>query len=110
MLNEISVQGKIQKIRTFKNDRGVMVIGWLDQREVSAFTDGSHDREIYKFGINIVSFEPDVVNALSALDAGRMDQKYTALVTLKGSLKTKFPKEGSDFNPQLQLVVDEIVS
>lgn len=110
MLNEISVQGKIQKIRTFKNERGVMVIGWLDQREVSAFTDGSHDREIYKFGINIVSKEPDVVNALSALDAGRMDQKYTTLVTLKGSLKTQFPKEGSNFKPQLQLVVNEIAS
>jgi hypothetical protein len=110
MLNEISVQGKIQKIRTFKNERGVMVVGWLDQREVSAFTDGSHDREIYKFGINIVSFEPDVVNALSALDAGRMDTPHTSLVTLKGSLKTKFPEKDSGFKPQLQLIVDEIVS
>lgn len=109
MLNEISVQGKIQKIRTFKNERGVMVVGWLDQREVSAFTDGTHDREIYKFGINIVSFDPAVVDALAALDAGRMDTPHTTLVTLKGSLKTKFPPKDSKFTPQLQLVVEEIV-
>ena len=109
MINEATIQGKIQNIRTFKNDRGVMITGWLDQRGVSAFTDGTHDREVYKLGISIVSFEPDVVYALSALDAARMDSKYTALVTLKGSLGTKMPKAGTSYQPKNQLIVDEII-
>lgn len=109
MLNEISVQGTIKNIRTFKSDRGSMVIGWLDQREISAFSDGSHDRPVYKFGINIVSYEPEVVNALAAMESGRQDHQTIAL-TLKGSLKTKFPKPGTTYQPQLQLVVEEIVS
>lgn len=110
MLNEISVQGKIQKIRTFKDDRGVMVVGWLDQRTISAFADGSMDREIYKFGISIVSKDPKIVDALKALDAGRIDTPHTELVTLKGSLETRFPKAGTSYTPQLQLIVEEIVS
>lgn len=111
MNNEVKVVGKVKNIRVIESKSGVkFVTGWFDQREISAFGDGRHDREVYVFGINIVSFDADTIATLTQLDSARQGAPSTVLVNITGRLQTRFDRRttGDKQDPRLQLVVDEL--
>lgn len=113
MNNEVKVQGKIKNIRVMTTKSGTQfVTGWFDQREISSFGDGRHDRQVYVFGINIVSYDADTIKFLCVLDSQRQGQPATQLVNVTGRLQSRFDKravaESDKRPPQLQLIVDEL--
>lgn len=113
MNNEVKVQGKIKNIRVITSKSGTQfVTGWFDQREISAFGDGRHDRQVYVFGINVVSYDPETIKTLLELDATRQGMPATVLVNVTGRLQSRFDKrqvsEADKRAPQLQLIVDEL--
>lgn len=113
MNNEVKVQGKIKNIRVITSKSGTQfVTGWFDQREISAFGDGRHDRQVYVFGINVVSYDQETIKMLCVLDSQRQGQPATQLVNITGRLQSRFDKravaESDKRPPQLQLIVDEL--
>ena len=114
MNNEVKVQGKLKNVRVMTTKSGdKFVTGWFDQREISAFGDGRHDREVYVFGINFISFDAESVALAEALDNARQGADQTSLVHITGRLTTRFDrrlgiKESERRAPQLQLTVDEM--
>lgn len=114
MNNEVKVVGKVKNVRVSTDKSGkAFVTGWFDQREISSFSDGNHDRQVYIFGINIVSFDTETVQTLTELDRNRQGEPATVLVSLTGRLQTRFDrrtgiKESERRQPTLQLVVDEM--
>jgi hypothetical protein len=111
MNNEVTITGKIKNVRTFTGSKGTMVTGWFDQREVSAFSNGEADRQVYVCGINIVALDDSTVGEI--LGVTRAGQEQSDLVTLKGRLVTRFDRrqdvaENARRAPQLQLEVFEV--
>lgn len=114
MNNEVKAVGKVKNLKVITTKSGTkFATGWFDQREISSFGDGRHDREVYVFGINIVTFDAETIATLEQLDNARQGQPATQLVSLVGRLQTRFdkrPLKQEDKNaPQLQLIVDELV-
>lgn len=113
MNNEVKAVGKVKNIRVITTkDGNRFVTGWFDQREISSFGDGRHDREVYVFGINLVSFDNDTIETLLQLDASRQGMPATQLVNITGRLQSRFDRrqiaEADKRPPQLQLIVDEL--
>jgi hypothetical protein len=115
MNNEVTISGTIKNIRTFTGSRGTLLTGWFDQREISAFSNGEADRQVYVCGMNIVALDADTVNDLTNLDKSRQGSETTQLVTLKGRLVTRFDRrqnvaESARRAPQLQLEVFQVIN
>ena len=115
MNNEVTITGKIKNIKSFSGSKGTMVTGWFDQREISAFSNGNADRQVYVCGMNIVALDDSTVGDILGLDKARQGQEQTQLVTLKGRLVTRFDRrpgvnESDRRAPQLQLEVHEVVT
>jgi hypothetical protein len=113
MNNEVTITGKIKNVRTFTGSKGTMVTGWFDQREISAFSNGEADRQVYVCGFNIVALDDSTVGEI--LGVTRAGQEQSDLVTLKGRLVTRFDRrqnvsEDARRAPQLQLEVHEVVT
>ena len=112
-MNEVTITGKIKNVREYTGSKGTMVTGWFDQREVSAFSNGEADRQVYVCGINIVAMDPSAVSEI--LGVTRAGAEQSALVSLKGRLVTRFDRrqnvaENDRRAPQLQLEVFEVRS
>ena len=115
MNNEVTLTGKIKNIKAYNGTKGTMITGWFDQREVSAFSNGNADRQVYVCGINIVALDDSTVGDILGLDKARQGQEQTQMVTLKGRLVTRFDRrpgvnESDRRAPQLQLEVHEVVT
>jgi hypothetical protein len=113
MNNEVTITGKIKNVRTFTGSKGTMVTGWFDQREISAFSNGEADRQVYVCGINVVAMDDSTVGEI--LGVTRAGTEQSELVTLKGRLVTRFDRrqdvaESARRAPQLQLEVHEVVT
>ncbi len=92
MKNEVTISGTIKAstLKTYKNDRGTLLTGWLNQRDISRTSDGTADRQIYVVGMNIVALDDSVIgDILGTATAGREE---TQMVTLSGRLVTKFDR------------------
>lgn len=90
MENAVTITGTIKNIRTFKNDRGTLLTGWLDQRDVSRMADGTADRQVYVVGMNVIALDDSVISEL--LGAYRAGTESTVPLTLRGRLVTKFDR------------------
>ena len=115
MNNEVTLTGKIKNIKQYSGTKGTMITGWFDQREVSAFSNGNADRQVYVCGINIVALDDSTVGDILGLDKARQGQEQTEMVTIKGRLVTRFDRrpgvnESDRRAPQLQLEVHEVVT
>ena len=111
MNNEVTLTGKLKNVRSHTGSKGTMVTGWFDQREVSAFSNGEADRQVYVCGINIVALDDSTVGDI--LGVTRAGAEQSDLVTLKGRLVTRFDRrqnvsESDRRAPQLQLEVFEV--
>ena len=111
MENTVTLTGKIKNVRTFTGSKGTMVTGWFDQREVSAFSNGEADRQVYVCGINVVALDDSTVGEI--LGVTRAGAEQSDLVTLNGRLVTRFDRrqdvaENARRAPQLQLEVFEV--
>ena len=110
MKNVIEVTGTIKNIKTYKNDRGTLLTGWLDQRDFSRTSDNTIDRPVYVVGMNIVAFDDSTVaDILGASSAGK---EVTLPITLTGRMVTKFDtrpniEESKRYKPLLQLEVHD---
>jgi hypothetical protein len=90
MHNEVTITGTIKNIRTYKNERGTLLTGWLDQREVSRFANDTADRQVYVVGMNVIALDNSVVSDI--LGASKAGAESTAPITLSGRLVTKFDR------------------
>lgn len=111
MNNEVTITGKIKNVKTYTGSKGTMVTGWFDQREISAFSNGEADRQVYVCGINVVALDDSTVGEI--LGVTRAGSEQSDLVTLKGRLVTRFDRrqdvaENARRAPQLQLEVFEV--
>ena len=113
MENAVTLTGKLKNVRTHTGSKGTMITAWFDQREVSAFSNGEADRQVYVCGINIVAMDDSTVGEI--LGVTRAGAEQSDLVTLKGRLVTRFDRrqnvaENDRRAPQLQLEVFEVVT
>jgi len=113
MENTVTLTGKIKNVKQYTGSKGTMVTGWFDQREVSAFSNGEADRQVYVCGINIVAMDDSTVGEI--LGVTRAGAEQSNLVTLKGRLVTRFDRrqnvaENDRRAPQLQLEVFEVAT
>jgi len=113
MENTVTITGKLKNIKSYTGTRGTMITGWFDQREVSAFTNGEADRQVYIMGINVVAMDGNTVEDLVNLDKARQGAEQTQTVTLKGRLVTRFDRrqniaESARRAPSLQLEVFQV--
>jgi hypothetical protein len=113
MQNTVTIQGTLKNIREYTGTRGTLLTGWLNQRDVSRFSNDDADRIVYVAGINIIAKDDNVVKNLRGLDISRQGAEETTLVTLTGRLVTHFDRrqnvaESARRAPQLQLEVYEI--
>jgi hypothetical protein len=111
MKNEVTVTGTIKNIKTYTNDRGTMLTGWFDQRDVSRTSDGTADRTVYVVGMNIVALDDSTVGEI--IGASRAGAEVTLPITLTGRMVTRFDRrkgvEAKDQRaPQLQLEVHAV--
>lgn len=90
MQNTVTITGTIKNIKTYKNDRGTLLTGWLDQRDVSRMQDGTADRQIYVVGMNIIALDDSTIGEI--LGASRAGSESTTPVTITGRLVTKFDR------------------
>ena len=90
MENTVKLTGKIKNIKPFTGSKGTLVTGWFDQREISTFSNGGADREVYVVGLNIVALDESTVADLLGLSRAGTEQ--TDLVTLSGRLITRFDR------------------
>lgn len=90
MKNESTITGTVKNIKTFTNERGTLLTGWLDQRDISRTSDGTADRAIYVVGMNIIALDDSVIgDILGVSSAGK---ETTKPVTVTGRLVTKFDR------------------
>lgn len=90
MHNSVTITGTIKNIKTYSNERGTLLTGWLDQRDTSRFSDGTADKTTYVVGMNIIALDNDTVSEI--LGASRAGQEATPNVTITGRLVTKFDR------------------
>lgn len=90
MENTVKLTGKIKNIKSFTGSKGTLVTGWFDQREVSTFSNGGADRQVYVVGINIIALDDSTVGDILGLSRAGTEQ--TDLVTLSGRLVTRFDR------------------
>lgn len=90
MKNEITITGTIKNIKTYKNERGTLLTGWLDQRDVSRMADGTADRAVYVVGMNIIALDDSVIGEI--LGQAKAGTEATTPITLTGRLVTKFDR------------------
>jgi hypothetical protein len=90
MENTVKLTGKIKNIKSFTGSKGTLVTGWFDQREVSTFSNGGADRQVYVVGINIIALDDSTVGDILGLTRAGTEQ--TDLVTLSGRLVTRIDR------------------
>lgn len=90
MHNTVTITGTIKNIKTYSNDRGTLLTGWLDQREVSRMADGTADRAVYVVGMNIIALDDSTIGEI--LGASKAGTESTLPVTITGRLVTKFDR------------------
>jgi hypothetical protein len=111
MENTVKLTGKIKNIKSFTGSKGTLVTGWFDQREVSTFSNGGADRQVYVVGINIIALDDSTVEDILGLTRAGTEQ--TDLVTLSGRLVTRFDRrqdipESQRRAPMVQFEVHEV--
>lgn len=111
MQNQVTITGTIKNIKTYTNERGTMLTGWLDQRDTSRFGDGTADQTKYIVGMNIIALDNDTVSEI--LGNSKAGTETTPNITLIGRLVTKFDrrpgvKESERRAPFAQLEVHAI--
>ena len=111
MENTVKLTGKIKNIKSFSGSKGTLVTGWFDQREVSTFSNGGADRQIYVVGINIIALDDSTVGEILGLSRAGTEQ--TDLGTLSGRLGTRFDRrqdipESQRRAPMVQFEVHEV--
>ena len=111
MKNEGTITGTIKNIKTFTNERGTLLTGWLDQRDVSRTSDGTADRSIYVVGMNIIALDDSVISEI--LGEAKAGTEMTKPITLTGRWVTKFDRrqnveEAKRRAPYLQLEVHAV--
>jgi hypothetical protein len=111
MENTVKLTGKIKNIKSFTGSKGTLVTGWFDQREVSTFSNGGADRQVYVVGINIIALDDSTVGDILGLTRAGTEQ--TDLVTLSGRLVTRFDRrqdipESQRRAPMVQFEVHEV--
>ena len=90
MQNAVTITGTIKNIKTYKNERGTLLTGWLDQRDVSRTSDGTADRQVYVVGMNIIALDDSVIGEI--LGNAKAGTESTEPITLTGRLVTKFDR------------------
>lgn len=90
MQNTVTITGTIKNIKTYKNDRGTLLTGWLDQRDFSRTSDNTIDRPVYVVGMNIIALDDSTIGEI--LGASKAGTESTMPVTLTGRLVTKFDR------------------
>jgi len=90
MQNTVTITGTIKNIKTYKNDRGTLLTGWLDQRDLSRMSDGTADRPVYVVGMNIIALDNSTIGEI--LGASKAGTESTLPVTVSGRLVTKFDR------------------
>jgi hypothetical protein len=90
MQNTSTITGTIKNIKTFTNERGTLLTGWLDQRDVSRTSDGTADRAIYVVGMNIIALDDTVISEI--LGEAKAGTELTKPITVTGRLVTKFDR------------------
>ena len=90
MKNEVTITGTIKNIKTYNNQRGTLLTGWLDQRETSRFTNDTADRQVYVVGMNIIALDDSVIGEI--LGESKAGTESTKPITLVGRLVTKFDR------------------
>ena len=111
MENTVKLTGKIKNIKAFTGSKGTLVTGWFDQREVSTFSNGGADRQVYVVGINIIALDDSTVGDILGLS--RAGSEQTDLVTLSGRLVTRFDRrqeipESQRRAPMVQFEVHQV--
>jgi hypothetical protein len=113
MQNTVTITGTIKNIKTYKNERGTLLTGWLDQRDYSRMSDGTADRAVYVVGMNIIALDDSVIGEI--LGESKAGTESTQPITLTGRLVTKFDrrpdvKESERRAPFAQLEVHTITA
>jgi len=90
MQNTVTITGTIKNIKTYKNERGTLLTGWLDQRDLSRMSDGTADRPVYVVGMNIIALDDSTIGEI--LGASKAGTESTLPVTITGRLVTKFDR------------------
>ena len=113
MQNTVTITGTIKNIKTYNNQRGTLLTGWLDQRETSRFTNDTADRQVYVVGMNIIALDDSVIGEI--LGESKAGTESTKPVTLVGRLVTKFDrrpdvKDADRRAPYAQLEVHAITA
>lgn len=111
MENTVKLTGKLKNIKSFTGSKGTLVTGWFDQREISTFSNGGADREVYVVGLNIVALDDSTVGDILGLVRAGAEQ--TDLVTLSGRLVTHFDRrqdisESQRRSPKVQFEVHAV--
>ena len=113
MKNEVTITGTIKNIKTYNNQRGTLLTGWLDQRETSRFTNDTADRQVYVVGMNIIALDDSVIGEI--LGESKAGTESTQPATLVGRLVTKLDrrpdvKDADRRAPHAQLEVHAITA
>ncbi len=90
MQNTVTITGTIKNIKTYKNERGTLLTGWLDQRDISRTSDNTVDRSVYVVGMNIIALDDSTIGEI--LGASKAGTESTMPVTITGRLVTKFDR------------------
>ena len=90
MQNTVTITGTIKNIKTYKNERGTLLTGWLDQRDFSRTSDNTIDRPVYVVGMNIIALDDSTIGEI--LGASKAGSESTTPVTITGRLVTKFDR------------------
>ena len=90
MHNQVTITGTIKNIKTYQNERGTLLTGWLDQRDTSRMSDGTADRPVYVVGMNIIALDNSTISEI--LGASKAGTESTPPVTIAGRLVTKFDR------------------
>ncbi len=112
MKNVIEVTGVVKNIKTYNSkDKGTMLTGWFEQRDVSRTSDGTADRTVFVVGMNLVAFDDSTVGEI--LGASKAGTEVTLPMTLTGRMVTKFDtrpniEESKRYKPMLQLEVHAV--
>jgi hypothetical protein len=111
MKNEITITGTIKNVKTYSNEKGTLLTGWFDQRDVSRTSDGSADRMIYVVGMNVVALDESTVSEI--LGATKAGTEASMPITLTGRMRTRFDSRPNvprdkQYPPTLQLEVHAV--
>ena len=109
MKNEITVTGTIKNVKTYVNEKGTLLTGWFDQRDVSRTSDGTADRQIYVVGMNIVALDNSTVSEI--LGATKAGTETSMPITLSGRMVTRFDRKNprdKQYPPLLQMEVHAV--